>query len=92
MTAQAVVLLQGICALASGAIGLIFFRFWRNSRDRLFAYFAVGFALMAASWLLLGLTSPSADNRPYIYGIRLVAFLLITLAIVDKNRASKGSS
>jgi hypothetical protein len=86
MTDQPLVLLQGICALACGAIGLIFFRVWSGSRDRFFVYFAVGFALMAVSWILLGLSSRTADSRPYIYGIRLLAFLLITIAIVDKNR------
>jgi hypothetical protein len=89
MMSQAVVLLQGICALACAAIGLVFLRFWRESRERLFAYFAIGFALMAVSWVLLGLESPAADNRPYIYGLRLAAFLLITAAIIDKNREAR---
>lgn len=89
MMPQAVVLLQGVCALACWAIGLVFLRFWRESRDRLFAYFAIGFALMAVSWVLLGLESQGADNRPYIYGFRLVAFCLIIAAIIDKNRGAR---
>lgn len=86
MSPQLIALLQGICVLAAWAIGLVFWRFWRESRDRLFAYFATGFWLLSISWALLGLTNPAAENRPYIYGIRLVAFLLIIVAIVDKNR------
>lgn len=86
MSAQLIVFLQGICVLAAWAIGVVFLRFWRETRDRLFAYFAIGFWLLSASWALLGLTSPTAESRPYVYGIRLVAFLLIIVAIVDKNR------
>ena len=88
MTSQAVVFLQGICAATAWAVGLFFLRFWRETGDRLFAYFAVGFWLMAVSWALLGLASPVADNQPYIYGLRLLAFMLIIAAIIDKNRVS----
>lgn len=86
MTTQLVVFLQGISATAAWAVGLFFLRFWRESSDRLFAYFAIGFWLLSVSWLLLGLENATAESRPYIYGIRLVAFLLIIAGIVDKNR------
>jgi hypothetical protein len=86
MRPQLIVFIQGICVLAAWAIGLVFLRFWRDTRDRLFAYFATGFWLLSASWVLLGVTNPTAESRPYIYGLRLVAFLLFIMAIVDKNR------
>jgi hypothetical protein len=35
---------------------------------------------------LLSLFSPEEDARPYVYGLRLVAFLFIIVAIVRKNR------
>ena len=60
--------------------------FWRASGDRLFAMFAWAFWLLAASWTLLGMTNPTDETRPYIYAVRLVAFLLIIAAIVEKNR------
>jgi hypothetical protein len=87
VTSQAVVFLQGICALGSWAIGVLFWRFWRESRDALFAYFAVGFWLLAANWMLLGLLPLAGDHRSYIYSVRLLAFGLIILGIVHKNRA-----
>jgi hypothetical protein len=83
----AVVFLQGFSAAAAVIAGLLFLRFWRESHDRLFAFFGAAFWLMAASWALLGLISPTEETRPYIYLIRLAAFLLIIFAIVDKNRA-----
>ena len=87
MIPQAVVLMQGMCAAAAMAIGLFFFRFWQDSRDRLFFYFAIAFWLMSSSWALLGFVTPEAENRPYIYGLRLLAFLMVIAAIIDKNRS-----
>jgi hypothetical protein len=89
MRPQLIVFLQGICVMAAAAIGLIFLRFWRETRDRLFGYFAIGFCLLALSWTLLGVANPTAESRPYVYGLRLIAFLLIILAIVDKNRGAR---
>ena len=81
-----VVFLQSVSATASWVAGLFFWRFWRDSGDRLFAFFASTFWLLAMSWMLLALFNPTDESRPYIYGIRLVAFGLIVLAKLDKNR------
>ena len=79
--------LQTVSATAAVAAGLFFFRFWRESRDRLFAFFGASFWVLAVSWTLLALVNPSDETRPYIYAIRLVAFLLMIVGMVDKNRA-----
>lgn len=80
--------------LMSGAIvtgylvaGLFFLRYWRQSRDRLFAIFAAAFWLLAAQRLALALTTQYFEDVTWLYGVRLLAFLLILLAIIDKNRA-----
>ncbi len=65
--------------------GLFFLRFWRKTRDRLFAIFAVAFSLLGANWLLLAFTEQDEINTWY-YAVRLVAFVLILYAIIDKNR------
>jgi hypothetical protein len=88
MMAQAIVLMQGMCAAFALAVGLFFLSFWQRSRDRLFLYFSIAFWLMSSSWVLLGLIAPEADNRPYVYGVRLLAFLLVIVAIIDKSRSS----
>jgi hypothetical protein len=82
-----VIFLQAVSATAAFVAALLFFRFWHASEDRLFAFFAAAFALLAVSWTLLGLFSPTEETRPYIYAIRLVAFTLIIVGIVDKNRS-----
>jgi hypothetical protein len=82
------VFLQGIGATGAWVSGLFFLRFWRESRDPLFAFFGAAFWLLSLSWVLLALTSPTEEARPYIYAIRLVAFVLIIAAMVVKNRGT----
>jgi hypothetical protein len=56
----------------------------------LFAWFGGAFWLLAISWVALAVFNPTAEARPYIYALRLPAFLLIIVAIIDKNRESRG--
>jgi hypothetical protein len=81
--------LQTVSATAALAAGLFFLRFWRDSRDRLFAFFGAAFFVLAVSWALLALINPSDETRPYVYAIRLIAFALMIIGMVDKNRTSR---
>jgi hypothetical protein len=65
---------------------LFFFRFWKRTGDRLFLLFGFSFGIHSAERLLLFWVSETNEMRPYIYLIRLLAFLVIIAAIVDKNR------
>ena len=77
----------GMLVMAASVVGTFFLRFWRRTGDRLFAIFAVAFWLMGLNWLLLGIYAGDEINSA-VYAIRLVAFVLILIAIVDKNRAA----
>jgi hypothetical protein len=77
----------GMLVMASAVAGTFFLRFWRRTRDRLFAIFAVAFWLMGLNWLLLAVYASDEINSA-VYAIRLLAFVLILLAILDKNRAA----
>ena len=80
----------GAVVMACGVAGLFFLRFWRRTNDRLFAIFAAAFWLLGLNWLLLSFTDPEAETRRVaLYTIRLLAFVLIIVAIVDKNRATR---
>jgi hypothetical protein len=83
---EAIVFLQGISATGAWVSGLFFFRFWRQNQDRLFAFFGAAFWLLGLSWMLLALFSPTAETRPYIYGLSLFAFGLIIAGMIAKNR------
>jgi uncharacterized membrane protein YcjF (UPF0283 family) len=71
--------------------GLFFLRFWRKTRDRLFAIFALAFWLLGVNWLALAFTQQDEVKTIY-YAVRLLAFVLILYAIIDKNRASRRSA
>ena len=86
MTPDLIAILQTVSATAAAVVGLVFFRFWRDSGDRLFASFGAAFWLLSLSWALLALFSPTEEARPYIYAIRLLAFTVMIVGIVDKNR------
>jgi hypothetical protein len=75
--------------MASWIAGLFFLRFWKLSRDRLFVFFASAFWLLGLNWLGLALTNPTQESRHEIYLVRLLAFVLIIIGIVDKNRRSR---
>ncbi len=89
MKPDSIVFLQAVAATGAFVAGLFFFRFWRDSGDRLFGFFGTAFWLLALSWTLLGWYSPTDETRPYIYAIRLVAFLLIIGGMIDKNRSTR---
>ncbi len=76
--------------MACVVVALFFFQYWRTSRDRLFAFFAVAFAAMAFDWVGHAMAQTMATpNRPAIYLVRLIAFVVIIVAIIDKNRQSR---
>ncbi len=78
--------LWGALAMASWVVGLFFARFWRTSRDRLLLFFALAFWVFSLNWLSLAVANPPVETQHYVYVLRLVAFVLILVGIVDKNR------
>ena len=80
--------LWGALSMASATAALFFLRYWSSSRDRLFAFFASAFAVLALNWVSLGFIDPGAELRHTLYLLRLAAFVLIIIGIVDKNRRS----
>jgi hypothetical protein len=89
MSAASVVFLGGLLAAGYLVAALFFLRFWRDSRDRLFAMFAAAFVLLTVQRVLLALEVSLYEDAVWSYVIRLVAFLLILWAIVDKNRGTR---
>lgn len=79
-------LLLGAISMASLVAALFFMRFWRNTGDRFFLFFAAAFGLEGVNRVLLGLSLGSDEHQPIYYLIRLISYVLILVAIVDKNR------
>ena len=77
--------LLGMISMGFAVAALFFLRFWRDSRDRLFLYFAIAFALEAANRAIFAFNGARSEEVTLYFSLRLVAFLLILWAIVDKN-------
>lgn len=83
------VLLSGVtCALALVA-AMAFLRTYVRTADRFFIFFSAAFAIFGLTQLWLGIADAPELNRPFAYVPRLVAFLLILIAILDKNRLAR---
>jgi hypothetical protein len=80
--------LWGALAMGSVTIAVFFLRYWRRTGDRLFAFFAIAFAVMGLNWIGLALIDPGVEARHTVYLLRLAAFVLIIIGIIDKNRGS----
>jgi hypothetical protein len=82
-------MLMGAVAMASLVATLFFLRFWSQTRDLLFLFFAGAFALDAGMRVLLALNHPDEELEPIYYLTRLVMFGLIIAAIIHKNRPQR---
>lgn len=81
--------LLGAIAMASLVAALVFLRFWRSSHDRFFLFFAASFGIEGVNRAVFALAHERTENEPVYYLVRLLAYALIIVAIVDKNRARR---
>ena len=82
-------MVSGMLVMGYLVAALFFLRFWRETRDRLFGIFAGAFFLLGVQRTLLAAMETSPSGTIWVYGLRLLAFVLILAAIVDKNRGSE---
>lgn len=82
----------------SGAVTLgflvaagFFLRFWRRTHDRLFLAFAAAFVLLALNQALAAFLGAGDELTPYTYVLRVLGFVLILFAIVDKNVSTRSN-
>jgi hypothetical protein len=76
----------GAIAMASLTVGLFFLRFWKDTGDRLFLFFAMSFLLEGVNRAALGLSGNPNEDQPFFYFVRFLSYVLILIAIVNKNR------
>ncbi len=80
-------IISGALMMGCLVLGLFFVRFWLKSGDRLFLIFSFAFFLLSLERLVLGYLGIANEPSPIVYVIRLTAFILILIGIVDKNRS-----
>ena len=86
LRAVVALLISGAIVMGYAVAGLFFLRFWRETRDRLFVIFAAAFWILGLQRLALAVSRDMVEDDTGLYLIRLFAFLLILVAIIDKNR------
>jgi hypothetical protein len=83
--------LSGAMMMGFAVAGLFFLRYYRQTRDRLFLMFGCAFFVMSFNRWALVLAANADEPHTMFYVVRLVAFLLILGAILDKNRSGRGN-
>jgi len=81
--------LYGAIVMGFATAGLMFLRYWRRTREKLFRTFAASFFLLAINYLWLAATDIPIEERSPLFLVRLLAFALIIYAIIDSNRARR---
>lgn len=77
--------LSGAATMGFVVAAVFFLRFWRRTRDRFFVAFAAAFLLLALNQALAQWLGDADERVMYTYLLRVLAFVIILAAIVDKN-------
>jgi hypothetical protein len=80
----------GVIALGYVAIATFFLKFHIRTRDLLFLAFSAAFGLLALLSALVTLMKIPQEEQSPFFLLKLVAFLLIIVAIVSKNVRRNG--
>jgi len=78
--------ISGMIMMGYLVSGIFFLRFWRDSRDRLFALFGAAFFILALQRVGLQLSHDIPEHESLWYFVRLAAYVIIIIAIIDKNQ------
>lgn len=76
----------GGVAMASLIAALFFLRFYRDTRDPLFLFFAAAFGLEGVNRTLLAFSAAPHEGDPALYLLRAFSYSLILAGIILKNR------
>lgn len=82
----------GAVAMGYLVAGFFFARFRVLTQERLFGFFSAAFFVLAIDQTLLAFTDPEHDERYQLYVVRLAAFIILIVGILDKNRRAKRGS
>jgi hypothetical protein len=78
--------LLGAVSMACLVAGLFFLRFWRETQDRFFVFFGLSFFIEMVNRAGLAFVAAPSEASPFFYLVRFASYVLILIAIVDKNR------
>jgi hypothetical protein len=82
-------LVAGMLVAGYAVVALSFARFWNRTRDRLFVWFSCAFFTLAVQRVISVGELRESEDSAWLYLPRLLAFLLILIGILDKNRRAR---
>jgi hypothetical protein len=77
--------LGGMICMGCAVVSLYFLRFWKRTHDRLFVFFGLAFLVLMGERAIREAMELNNEFAPFVYSLRLIAFGLILIGIVDKN-------
>ena len=80
--------LLGALIMSDVVLALFFLHYWRVTKDRFFLFFTWSFVLGGTSRLVLAVHLGNDEFEPLVYLIRFLSYVIILVAIIDKNRVS----
>jgi len=84
--------LGGAVAMGSLVIALFFLRYWKETSDRFFLYFALSFVIESLDRVLLTFIYSLQEDAPVPYLMRLIAYGLILYPSGRKTAAASRSA
>lgn len=84
--------LYGFLTAGHLAIAVLFLRLWRRNRAALLLAFALAFALIAVSYVLVSMFEAGLAPRAPAYLVRLAAFVVIILGVASVNMSGRGNN
>jgi hypothetical protein len=81
--------MAGAATLGYLALSGFFLRFWRKTGERLFLAFGFAFAFLALNQMASTYFEAGDERTLIAYALRVLGFILILAAIIDKNVASR---
>jgi hypothetical protein len=80
---------SGAVTMGFVIISAFFLRFWSKTSDRFFLAFAIAFFLFALNQFLAAWLGASDERVGFTYLLRVLGYVLILFAILDKNIPGK---
>ena len=81
--------ISGAIVMGFAIACLLFVKYYRRTRQKLFLTFAASFFLLALNYAWLAITQIPVEERSPLFLIRLLAFALFPLAIFQSSRQEK---
>lgn len=78
--------LSGAVVMGFATACLLFLKYYRRTRQKLFITFAASFFLLAVNYAWLAITHIPVEERSPLFLVRLLAFALIIVAIFQSNK------